>query len=297
MKNIVVYHDKCTDGLTAAAVFKYAHKKGLYAGDLEFLPYTIERGFPLSTLRTADADNIFMVDCAPPDVETMRELNKLDAGIIILDHHKSNIEMLQTCPELYDTHASKLNMSKSGAGIAWDYFFKDRIPMIDLVEDRDLWNYNIPGTKSFFFALGGIEPKIETMVELLEHEGLVNILKENGYHIEQYVNGRVTATCKTNTLHSTVSGYSCVIVNCTDNMSDVANQLLINHPEKQIGICYYHIPATNEFKVSMRSRKQDDVDVSKICATFEKGGGHKNAAACIMSPEVFNSTFQIGKHK
>ncbi len=297
----IIYHEKCTDGLTAAAILKAKHEDTASETEtVSFVPYTIERGFPLTKVQEDKPQIVVCVDCAPPNVESLHALANLVGidNLIILDHHKTNIDFLEQHPDLFNTEMSVLDKTKSGAGITWDFCSNHPRPtMVDYVEDRDLWAYKYPNTLAFFSGIGTVEPTIDNYVAVLRDEDWVDDLVKLGTDIREYIQARVDATCKTNTLHTTVAGYSCVIVNCTDNMSDVANQLLINHPEKQIGICYYHIPATNEFKVSMRSRKEDTVDVSAICATFQKGGGHFNAAACVMSPEVFTSTFNVGKHK
>lgn len=301
MKTVVIYHDKCTDGLTAAACFtNYWKSFSLRSEELHLFAYTIERGFPLDKVQAlTDVEKIYCVDCAPPNLEMLAGLSVIvgPKNLIILDHHKTNIEFLETQTTYYNRFDSELDMTRSGAGIAWDFLFgKDTRPMmINWVEDRDLWNYNYPDTKAFFYGMGTRPNTLEYFTDAVGGMLVLGKVVDAGRAIEEYVNGRIEATVKSNTLHSTISGHPCVLVNCTDNMSDVCNRLLELHPEKQIAIAYYHIPGFNEFKVSMRSRK-GGTDVGAICSSFEKGGGHQPAAACVMKPEVFNSTFNIGKY-
>jgi len=91
---------------------------------------------------------------------------------------------------------------------------------------------------------------------------------------------------------ATLLGHQCVAVNCPGlYSSDVGNRLLELHPTVPFALTYR---ITNEFRASLRARKDSDVDVAAICEKLD-GGGHKSAAGfrCPVSRIVTDQRISI----
>lgn len=79
------------------------------------------------------------------------------ARTVVLDHHKTAAAHLprdHSFPRL----EVNLDMNRSGATIAYDYFKppivpQDTIKFIKLVEDGDLWRWALPGSRAFYAAM------------------------------------------------------------------------------------------------------------------------------------------------
>ena len=58
-------------------------------------------------------------------------------SLLVIDHHKTAQKELCDIPKKYQI----FNMNKSGAVLAWEYFFPDEeVPLLFLyIQDRDIW--------------------------------------------------------------------------------------------------------------------------------------------------------------
>ena len=126
---LVLYHADCPDGFGAA----WALRKQL--GDqATYLP--IHYGSQLDMEALAGRD-VLMVDVSLPR-DTIEALHAVANSFRLIDHHKTAAQALDDLPYCH------FDMTRSGAGIAWDYTHPEqpRPPLIDLVEARDLYRWN-----------------------------------------------------------------------------------------------------------------------------------------------------------
>lgn len=125
----VLYHADCPDGFGAA----WALHRSL--GDsATYLP--IHYGSKLDLDRMT-GQHVLMVDVSLPE-HVLMELHKVASSFRLIDHHKTAAQALEHLPFCY------FDMNRSGAGIAWDYANpgQPRLPLIDLVEARDLYRWD-----------------------------------------------------------------------------------------------------------------------------------------------------------
>lgn len=100
----------------------------------------------------------------------------LGCRVIVLDHHKSALEMLGNEASLGENVVKVIDMERSGATIAFDYF-KDKIFSPDVavkhpsileefervrklflyIEDGDLWRWRLPNSKAFRSGLKDLD--------------------------------------------------------------------------------------------------------------------------------------------
>ena len=147
---LCIYHGNCADGFAAAWAVRYALGNGVdfHAGVYQDPP-------PDVTGR-----DVIMVDFSYKR-PVLDELVLSAKSILILDHHKTAAEDLAGLPPVPPPpepglHGWRPNsgvyatfdMERSGAGLAWDHFHGGaRFPLIDFVEDRDLWRFKLTGTR------------------------------------------------------------------------------------------------------------------------------------------------------
>lgn len=145
----MLYHDPCADGFTAAWV---AHR--VLGDEAQYLPATYEAPPQLEV--SAD-DQVYVLDYSLPAEEMLRLA--ASCKLTWLDHHASAIAALTTAlakrsKEEHDAlwPAGMQTIEKSGARLAWDWFLGEGgtvppLPLVDYVEDRDLWRHRLPHTR------------------------------------------------------------------------------------------------------------------------------------------------------
>lgn len=291
LKTIVVYHHPCTDGLTAAAAayLKLGDSATYIKHSLERKRDYLDELLPL----IADQNNlIYFLDCAPIISELPLFGNN---KIIILDHHLSNQDDYTRYMSeniIPDNISIRFDMEKSGAGMAWEHFHpKEFVPMmISYVQDRDLWKFKYESTKAFGLGLMLVEESLKNYAEIIADAYKVMDCVKNGAIIEKYVDKRIFNACKHNVKMRKFAGFNAIMINSTENVSDVGVKALEIYPTADFAAIYQHLPQENKYKVSLRSRKDTTMDVSQIASRYN-GGGHRNASACVMTVEQFMEIF------
>lgn len=268
---LCIYHGNCADGFGAAWAVRHA----LNLRDDQFFAAT--HGDPPPVV---EGKRVVMVDFAykRPVID---ELAGAAKSILILDHHKSAADDLAGLPEpLQDGRIPKggvyalFDMERSGACIAWDYFhYATRPPLIDIIEDRDLWRFRLPGTREIQAVLFSYPYDFKIWDRLMmagaEEAGQ---LFDEGAAIERKHHKDIAELVRVTERLLLIGGYTVPVANLPYTMSsDAAHLMAENAP---FAACYWDTPAGRVF--SLRSRR-DGVDVSAI-ATAYGGGGHKHAA-------------------
>ena len=148
---LVLYHGRCADGFAAAlAAWRF------YGGRAQCIGLTHGQVAGLQDLPPLAGRYVYVLDFAFGP-ELLSAIDAQAARLLLLDHHKSAAEQLAgfecRCGAVH------FDMHKSGARLAWDYFFPEQ-PLPDLVrfvEDRDLWTWQYAQTAGFVAALD-LEP-------------------------------------------------------------------------------------------------------------------------------------------
>lgn len=261
-KNILVlYHAHCTDGWTAAWT---AWKK--FGDTAEYLPATYQSG----EVFDVEGREVYFLDYCP-EPKALASYVELARIVLVLDHHKSAAE---TCAEF---SCCCFDMGRSGAAMAWDYFHPDvkRPLLVNYVEDRDLWRWVLPDSRTISAALSsyahGDFELWQKLVDLCENIVDRSVLYREGRAIERSRAVDIAA-CKRNAMRGDFAGYKNVpIVNASVNISEVLNELAT----KDFFAVGWSQLSNGVFRYSLRS--VGDFDVAAIAARFG-GGGHKNAA-------------------
>jgi len=278
--NLIIAHKNCPDGFGAAWSAWTMH-----GNNIEYFYASYKGEINPDDIPDVTGKNVLMVDFAYPDIDLMNELNKKANKMLLLDHHKSARDKLEgkiDCDHIFD-------MNRSGARMAWDYFFPGSIPplLIQYIEDRDIWKWELPNAREFLACLDSYPQKFEIYEKIsqMTTEEISHFISQ-GRAICRYHNTLVKRTAK-----SAVGGYlltpdgekhKCFIVNCPSKgiVSDVGHTLA---HDDVIGFMWGYSHDENHYFGSLRS--VGDKDVSAIAEQFG-GGGHKNASGLSYNGDI-----------
>ncbi len=267
MKPLCIYHGNCADGFTSAWVvrnyFKSQHQEADYhAGVYQTPP-------PDVTDR-----EVIMVDFSYKS-DVLVEMAKQAKSILILDHHKTAEADLRYIELKAPNVRTVFDMERSGAGLAWDYYYSGipRPPLINHVEDRDLWRFWLRKTREIQANI--FSYPYEFAIWDMLHEATIRDIEgfaDGGEAIERKHFKDIRELIKVVTRRMLIGGYNVPVANLPYTLtSDAGNILAENEP---FAACYWDTPDGRVF--SLRS-KEDGIDVSKIASQYG-GGGHKNAS-------------------
>jgi len=257
---LVLYHANCPDGFGAAWSF---YKK--YGSTAKYIPVTHGERPP-----DVKGSNVFIVDFCYDRV-IMEKLEQESNKLVVLDHHKSAQEQ---CADLEFCH---FDMNHSGAYLAWQHLFgDDDVPLlIQYVEDRDLWKWELPDTEQILSAVDSFDKTFETWDMLNDYLDKPDSLKWNkvrsmGEGILQYKNNLIKSLLQ-NAHSLTILGEEIPAINAPFFQSEMASELASGAP---YAAAYYF--DGSGYKFSLRSRESGR-DVSEIASKFG-GGGHRAAS-------------------
>lgn len=287
--DIVVYHDKCMDGFTAAwAVWR------LFGDE----PSYVARNYGMDPDLDCRGKHILIVDFSfKADVLARLVANDGAASVVILDHHKTAREDLE--PFLFEESSlgvigaadvsgmlrdldelrrppivALFDMARSGAGMAWDFCFgpQTRPKLVDLVEDRDLWRFAFGEEGKWLHLALSSGP-----MDFARWDALASYPYEEirtGEKIAAYRDSLIDEIVE-RAVVMVIDGRYGIGVDCPYGLvSDVGNRLLDIWPETEFAVGVVRGEQTITY--SLRSR-DDRADVSEIARKFG-GGGHRNAA-------------------
>jgi len=258
--NVVIYHKDCFDGMAAAwAVNKYLREKGIV--EIQLVPATYGDIPPNVIDKT-----VTIVDFSYPQA-VLNQMIKEARSLIVLDHHKTAEEDLKGFPHaVFDMH-------RSGAGIAWDWFFlgRPRHWLIDCIEDRDLWRFNHPLTKKQMGWISTVPFTLEAYEELSEMDPQVVATKGEG--ILKYIH-KYGLKAIDHAVMRDIGGYAFWIINisyqnCSEHLDLMMDQKGFDRA------AYFFLRDDGKWQFGLRSRGV--FDVASIAKKYG-GGGHKNAS-------------------
>ena len=253
MRTAVLYHSDA-DGFGAA----YACWKRFYENAI-FIP--VQYGQPVPEL-PATLEELFIVDFSY-DRATCEAL-AAKYSLTILDHHKTAEKELAGLPY------AKFDMEKSGAMLTWDHLFPGQRPptILFYVEDRDLWLFRLDLSEEVNLYIAAIPHTFESWDAFRIQDARIC-----GTAIKSFRDGQVNKALR-NVRWEEVAGHKVPVLNLSDNISEVGNQLCQKFPDAPFSVSYCD---RADGKRSYSLRSIGEFDVSAIAKQFG-GGGHRNAA-------------------
>lgn len=286
MKSLCIYHGNCQDGFGAAWAVRHA-----LGSDVEFRAGVYQDAPPDVTGR-----DVIIVDFSykRPVLDQMAQTAR---SITILDHHKSAQEDLapftvelcgsarfcwQDAPGIHSDLielgrppiVAHFDMERSGAGMAWDCFHPhdERLPLINHIEDRDLWRFKLPRTRAIAAALFSYPYDFETWDGLMQPNRL-DLLNAEGAAIERKHHQDIANLLPVTKREMVIGGIQMPVANLPLTFTSDAGHQMATTAEG-VAACYWDTPEGRVF--SLRST-DDGPDVSAIAKQYG-GGGHARAA-------------------
>lgn len=299
-KILCIYHGNCADGFGAAWVVrrKFPHAE-FHAGVYGQSPPDVI------------GKDVVLVDFSYKAV-VLEEMRKGASSIIVLDHHKTAEEDLKNAKQFsktWERHMENVyqdrcenadingailyalfDMGRSGAMIAWDFFFSHEEPpqLIKHIQDRDLWKFKLEGTREIQAAVFSFP------YDFIEWDHLMDMstdeLYEQGHAIERKHHKDIEELIEVTKRRMILGGHWVWVANLPYTMtSDAGHKMCkmplgpnpegeINDPLTPFAACYWDTPEGRVFSL----RSVGDFDVSEIAVKYG-GGGHKNAAGFQMA--------------
>lgn len=277
MKNIVIYHADCLDGMGAM----WSARQALGTEDTEY-----HAGKYGADIPNCKGKTVYLVDFSYKR-NVIEMICKKAKMVIILDHHKTAYDDLKDfeAPN-FEQH---FDMDRSGAGITWGYFHEgqERPEIIKYIEDRDLWLFNYPETEavnSYLRSLDYDYDKFDTAMRKMFISQIVLM----GQAILDYRDVIIKDVLKSAKTHNLFGHKDIPVINNCPRLivSEVLHEM---GKETEFACAYWDIG--NDRLWSLRS-KEDGTDVSAIAKHFG-GGGHKHASGMKTVKEDDSSCFEF----
>ncbi|XP_061348021.1 uncharacterized protein LOC133293456 [Gastrolobium bilobum] len=315
----ILYHYPCPDGAFAAlAAHLYFKATSLFSP--LFFPNTVYNPLRAEDLPLHEIGDLYLLDFvgSPGFVQ---EISTKVPRVIVLDHHKTALEKLGSESSLGENVTKVIDMARSGATIAFDYF-KDKLvsPDADIVvnhpsvldefervrqlfqyiEDGDLWRWRLPNSKAFSSGLKDLNIEFDARKNPSLFDQLLSIDLDTV--ISQ---GMVSLSHKQKLIEDCLSksyeialgngAYGhCLAVNADTALSELRSELghqLATKSQKMklrgIGAVVYKVPELeNDQKLKISLRSVDNEDTTPISQAFG-GGGHRNASSFMLISQEF----------
>ena len=223
LPTLCIYHHGCADGVAGAWAIREAFRERQY--EIEFHPGIYGEAPPDVTNR-----DVIIVDFSYKR-DVLLQMADQARHILILDHHKTALEDLGEIKTLPASIDLVFDLNRSGAMIAWQQFHPDRhAPLLfDHIQDRDLWRFQLAGTREITAAVYSYELNPETFGELV-FAGCGRLLNEGRPIIRKQQND-IAAIIRTTTRSMNFGAWTVPAANVPwMYASDVAGELAKGQP-------------------------------------------------------------------
>ncbi|XP_009621556.2 uncharacterized protein [Nicotiana tomentosiformis] len=317
----VLYHYPCPDGAFAALAahlyFSSIHITPLYFPNTVYSPLRAE-DLPLNEI-----DHVYLLDFVGPSGFVPQLHSKVDC-VVVLDHHKTARELLGGGTYVSENLIKVIDMGRSGATIAYDYFKEklinggdnnraadgnalkigefDRVRrLFEYIEDRDLWRWKLPDSKAFSSGLDdrnieydvNFNPSLFQQLLALDLKSVIEQGKISLSHKQKRIDEVFEKSFE---IALGAGTFGCCLAVNADSLSELrselGNQLAVrsrNMKLRGIGAVVYKVPELENdqmLKVSLRSI--GDEDTTSISQAFG-GGGHRNASSFMLNSAEFEN--------
>lgn len=272
MKNkLCIYHANCADGFGAALAVYLSPEWGK---ETEFLPAHYGSEPPDVT-----GKNVIIVDFSYPRA-VLQEMAAKASKLLVIDHHETSKEALAGLDYCH------FDMSHSGAYLTWTHLHNDdhAPPLICYIEDRDLWKWQLAGSKEFSAALASYPISFGVWINIhmrtSDDRGRENFINE-GKSILRYQQQQIDKAIDTwkkqpafvELRDENGTTHTVPIINSTTLISEIGSGLADGHP---FACTYFDSLAEGKRIFSLR-RRNGDINVATIARHYG-GGGHPAAA-------------------
>lgn len=276
-----VYHKGCIDGTASAAVLLMKHPQARLFG----FSHDYKEKDLNELLDSIDENTVvYLLDFSLRDVNDLSKLLEKAKKVIVIDHHISAKDKMEGNSIAHENLEFIFDNSRSGASLTYQYFFgNDKNRLIDLIEDRDLWKWELGESTEFannYLFLFVDNP--HAMKSIMESFNIEDILSR-GKAISEYKNKLLQNILEKNKevfIH--IGDYKVRAYNTNLFQSELGNILAQKYDEP---ICLFGISSDNVF-LSFRSLSHHTPSALDLARTVG-GGGHRNAAGAVVNISKF----------
>ena len=257
---VVIYHANCNDGFGAAySAWKLLGNRAEY--------HAASHGSPPPDVT---GKRVVVLDFSYNNATTKAMIEQAEE-LWVIDHHKSNMV------ELHDISNTHFDMTKSGAMLAWEFFHpgKEAPKFISYIQDRDLWQWELPYSKEFSAAFDMVPWNFDEY-EKFEDDSVFDDAVKRGSYILAYSKTVIKKVCDKATKRK-YKDHDVMVVNSSHWMSEIGSTLA---KDCDFAMIWYYDHDACLYKVSLRAF-HDTMDVSEIAKSFG-GGGHRKAAGFVL---------------
>lgn len=262
-KTLCIYHGNCPDGFAAAWAVRHALGKSVdfYKGYHQVPPPDVT------------GLDVLLVDFSYKKDILLNMLEKA-ASITILDHH---ISAERDLSQLLASGKIKgmFDLSRSGAMLAWNWFHPDKVApkLIEHIQDRDLWQFKLTGTRHITTGLSSYPYDFELWDKFMWNKSKeLDDLRRDGEAIERKLQNDIVALIAAGVRRMVIGGYNVPVLNASSAyVSDAANTMSMGEP---FAACYWDHGGGRSFSLRV---SDSSVDVSEVAKLYG-GGGHEKAA-------------------
>ncbi|RDH86425.1 MAG: phosphohydrolase [endosymbiont of Escarpia spicata] len=255
-----IYHANCADGFGAAWAVRQA-----LPNVVDFYPANYDQEPPDVTDR-----DVIIVDFSYP-YEVLAKMADEARQIFLLDHHENaNADLSRLFDD--NTIIGQFDLEKSGAILAWEFFHPGKEPpqLLKHIEDRDLWRFDLPGTREITADLFSYPYDFEVWDKLMSSD-LVQ-MRIDGTAITRKHHRDIIELTDGIAHRMIVAGHDVPAINVPHIYASDAGHVLA--AGEKFAACYYDTGSRRKF--SLRSH-HDGMDVAEIAKKYG-GNGHKHAA-------------------
>ena len=255
---VVLYHQACPDGHTAAWVSWKANN-----GNVNLIPVAYDKEPP-----DVKGKTVYMFDFSYKR-KVLEQLRRDAASLLVFDHHKSAQE------DLKGLDYCMFDMERSGAQLAWDFWMntKPRHWLVDYTATKDLWKWDLPSSHEVNDAICSYPMTIETWEELYKRS--VDSMIVEGQVVGRFKKKMIEEAVN-NAYEIEMAGHKilCANVSTKEITSEVGHELCKGKPFAAIWVDHHG-------KRYWGLRSDDNgADVSKIAEEYG-GGGHFSASGFV----------------
>ena len=247
MRHLCIYHKNCADGFGAALAVEVYCKEHNISGEYLAAQYGDE-------IPDVSGKEVFIVDFSY-DRDSLIALKEQANSLMVIDHHKSAMEALAGLDYCV------FDMTRSGAVLTWQTLMADKpLPLLlAYIQDRDLWQWQLPDSKAVSAALLTMEKCFECWQPYLDDHNISELISK-GNAIVDYQQQQLAKTPKGDSVPmATIAGYKVPCVNSTHLISEMGAILAQGHT---FAALYFD---------------KDGIDVADVGEQYG-GGGHLHAA-------------------
>jgi oligoribonuclease NrnB/cAMP/cGMP phosphodiesterase (DHH superfamily) len=266
---MVIYHADCLDGFGAAWC---AFKK--FGNQARYIPARFGDAFPK---HHADCDAYVLDFSYAP--ATLFKAAKTLKRLTLIDHHLTAMAAFDTVC-VPDNVTLQFDLAHSGCVLAWQHFFPEKdVPMIlKHIQDRDLWQFELNGTKEITTALYEQMPMSFGAFDHLSLNRLFSVGKIQVAQLSKMMHRLVHIAHPI-----TLGNITGLAVNANAFFASDLGHLLAEKAGG-MGVVYYYNGAKQHWNFGLRS--VGDVNVGALAVEFG-GGGHLNAAGFTLPNNPF----------